>query len=117
MGRRVRKTPSGPRGKATVEPRQMTTLPASPDPVNLDSITPADRLWWAGLNTEAHSDEPTPVEVLDAPAGADGWGPDDVVELGPDPEMSDADWDALFEERWEPTGFPNDWDNCPGGIG
>src|SRR3954470_3687153 len=53
-------TLTGPRGKATVEPRQMTTLPASPDPVNLDSISPDDRLWWASLNTEAHSDEPTP---------------------------------------------------------
>src|SRR4051794_19316956 len=87
VGSPVPETLTSPVGKASEEPRQMTTLPASPDPVNLDSITPADRLWWAGLNTESHTDEPTPVDDLVGPAGADGWGPDDVVELGPDPEM------------------------------
>jgi hypothetical protein len=54
-----------------------------------DQATVADREWAA--------------RAFAADADGDDWGPDDVVELGPDPEMSDADWDRLCEERWGTT--------------
>jgi hypothetical protein len=41
--------------------------------------TAADRAWFAAQNTDHHTAEPTPVEVLDAPAPFDA---DELAEAG-----------------------------------
>jgi hypothetical protein len=88
--------------------QDITFLPAIPAegdvPADVEPTGPtaADEAWWA-------ENAPRP----------DDWSDDDVVELGPDEEMSDADWDRLCEERWgttTPSGYPDSFDMSPGGV-
>lgn len=89
---------------AKIRRRELAEARVEPTAADWDDyglhLDDADRRWWAAQDPEAHTAEPTPLDVLDALAPFDWDAPNPATEI---------DWDDLY-------GGP-DPDECPALLG